>query len=140
CAKRKKTERYAFLGLSMAEKAIQNFVGRAVAAHRDESPIALRVSLCCELDGVAAAHCSNHVHCQAASTQLPQGLPGKLRGFDAARRGIDDGEKILFVLGHGYKESIAEERSSCARRSARTFLFIFKEAVRGKSSSRSTTP
>src|SRR5437660_10528038 len=103
-----------------------------VAAHSDKAPIALRICFRGKLDTVTAARCGEHVHREAATAQLGQRLTGEFRGFAAAGRGVDDGEKTLLPLGHGYRGSIAEVRSSCARRSARMFLFILSDAVRGK--------
>src|SRR5882757_1034536 len=140
CPKRKKTKRDAILRFGTAEKTVQDFVSGSVSADSDEASIALRVRFGSEFRGVAAAGGGDHVDCKTALAQLRERFTGKLGGFTAAGRGVDDGEKTILPLGHGYKGSIAEVRSSCASRSARMFLFILSEAVRGKSSSSSTTP
>src|SRR5882757_5049 len=140
CPKRKKTKRDAILRFGTTEETVQDFVSGAVTADSDEASIALRVRFGSEFRGVAAAGRSDHVDCKTALAQLRERFTGELGGFTAARRGVDDGEKTLLLLGHGYKGSIAEVRSSCASRSARMFLFILSEAVRGKSSSSRTTP
>src|SRR5262249_16953074 len=136
----KEAEIYAFLRFGSTEKTIQDFMRGAVAADGDELAVTLRVSFGGEVNRVAAIGCSGYIDLQAAFTQLREVFASGVRGFAARRPGVDDGEESILLQGHGYKGSIAEERSSCARRSARMFRFILREAVRGKSSSSSTTP
>src|SRR5258708_3644097 len=112
----------------------------STAANADEAAMAWVVGSGSEFGRVAPAGRGDHVDCKTALAQLRERFTGEIGGFTAARRGVDDGEKTLLLLGHGYKGSIAEVRSSCASRSARMFLFILSEAVRGKSSSSRTTP
>src|SRR5262249_15033839 len=120
--------------------AVQDFVGCAVTADGNELAVALRIGFGSEIEGVAAIGRSSHIDVQVAVAQLRELLACEFCGFAAASRGVNNGEQSILLLGHGYKGSMAEERSSCARRSARMFLLILREAVRGKSSSRRTTP
>src|SRR5262249_36518385 len=123
-----------------AKDTVQDFVSCAITADGDELTVALGVSIGREVNRVASIGCGGYIDLQAALSQLGEFFAGEFCGFAAPRRGVDDGEKSILLLGHGYKGSIAEERSSCARRSARMFRFVLREAVRGKSSSSNTTP
>src|SRR5262249_18497953 len=139
-AERKKPERGAIRRLGAAEEAVHDFVGCAVTADGDELAVALCVSFGGKINRVAAFGRSGCFDPEAAVAQLRELFAGEFCGFAAASRGVNNGEKPILLLGHGYNGSIAEERSSCARRSARMFRFILSDEVRGKSSSRRTTP
>ncbi len=140
----------------LTKDAVEDFVSGAVPANRKKMAIALIVSFARKLHRMALAGGCDDVNAQSLFAQPRKGRAGELCGTAATGGGVHDGEKAIHLyLGqtgtanscstqyfsmHFHKGRIAEALPRLARRSARTFLLIFKEAVRGKSSSRTTTP
>src|SRR5712664_3574171 len=155
-AERKETKRNPSNWVAAGKNAVEDFVRRAVAANGKKTPVTLIVSLARELHRVALAGGCDDVNAQSLLSQARKRGAGELCGTAATGGGVHDGEKAIHLyLGqtgtanscstqyfsmHFHKGRIAEALPRLARRSARTFLLIFKEAVRGKSSSRTTTP
>src|SRR5882724_1001947 len=155
-AEREETKRDSPNGLAAGKNAVEDFVRRSVAANGKKMAVTLIVSLARKLYRVALAGGCNDVNAQSLFAQARKCRAGEFCGTTATGGGVHDGEETIHLWlrqtgtanscsTHSFsirshKCRIAEALSRLARRSARTFLLIFKEAVRGKSSSRTTTP
>jgi hypothetical protein len=101
-AEGKKSERDALRCWIPRENAIENFVGRTVAADGEKFSVALRVGLAGKLHGMAWAGGRYHVNMQAFFAQTSEGRAGEFGGFAATGGGIHDSEEAVFSRGHGH--------------------------------------
>src|SRR5713101_4821722 len=92
-AEGKKAKRDAGTCSCVGEDAVEDFVGRAVAADGDKTAIVLRVRFAGEVRGVAGARGGNHVNVQAVLAQACDERSGEFCGAAAAGCGIHDGEE-----------------------------------------------
>jgi hypothetical protein len=92
-AEGKKSKRDSGVCASLRENAVEDFVCGAVAAHGDETAIALIVGLTSERCDVARACRGNDVDVKAASPQPGDCRTRQLGGAASARCGIDYGEE-----------------------------------------------
>ncbi len=100
-AERKKSESDALHCWFARKNSVENFMGGAVAAHREKPAIALAVCLARKLNGVTGTGGSDDVDVQAFCAEPCKRRAGELRGFAATCGGIHDGEETVFGRGHG---------------------------------------
>ena len=140
-SQRKESQGDALRRFAAGKDAVQDFMGRSISSDGEKLTVALIVSFARKLDGMSRASRSDTVHVQPVLAQTSQRSSGEFRRAAATGGRVHDGEKSLHRSEEKtHKGKTAAPRSNFARRSAKTFLLIFKEAVRGKSSSRRTTP
>ena len=142
-AERQKTESGRRGGKRFGEQAVHNFVGRAVAADRQEISEASRVGSASERGGFAAGACLRYFQIDAELAHAFEGSGRQCAATSAARGGIDDGEEARVHCwldkfssrerGCGHSGTTASRPTALRICSASSARFTFMDAVRGKS-------
>src|SRR6185437_3895303 len=136
-AQGKKAESWPLAAFRLGEESIDDLVGGAVAADRQEIALAAGVGLAGDGTGVPGAAGFRQFQFDAAGAQPAQGFVYQFAAAPPTRGPVYHCQKAP-----AHKGTTAESRSGRSRpiSSASAVRLIFSDAVRGKSRSHSTYP